>query len=90
MNGSGAWRLLRMAATRRALLAGTLLAIAAELGGAALLGVSGWFLTTCAVVTLQANTTWSWMYPSGAVRTLAPDCATSNAWSATGRCCPHP
>ncbi|SCF95323.1 ATP-binding cassette domain-containing protein [Streptomyces sp. Ncost-T10-10d] len=43
MNGSGAWRLLRMAAPRRALLTGTLLAIAAELGGAALLGVSGRF-----------------------------------------------
>ncbi|MFI1766163.1 ATP-binding cassette domain-containing protein [Streptomyces sp. NPDC020800] len=71
MNGTGAWRLLRTAAPRRALLSGTLPAVAAELGGAALLGVSGWFLTTCAVVTLQANTTWSWMYPSGAVRTLA-------------------
>ncbi|MFE7282833.1 amino acid ABC transporter ATP-binding/permease protein [Streptomyces noursei] len=71
MNGTGAWRLLRTAAPRRALLTGTLLAVAAELGGAALLGVSGWFLATCAVVTLQANTTWSWMYPSGALRTLA-------------------
>ncbi|MFD7872839.1 ATP-binding cassette domain-containing protein [Streptomyces sp. NPDC059766] len=71
MNRTGAWRLLRTAAPRRALLTGTLLAVAAELGGAALLGVSGWFLTTCAVVTLQANTTWSWMYPSGAVRALA-------------------
>ncbi|MFB7079609.1 ATP-binding cassette domain-containing protein [Streptomyces sp. NPDC056308] len=72
MNGrSGAWRLLRMATPRRALLTGTLPAIAAELSGAALLGVSGWFLATCAVVTLQANTTWSWMYPSGGVRTLA-------------------
>ncbi|MFD8985454.1 ATP-binding cassette domain-containing protein [Streptomyces sp. NPDC059564] len=71
MNRPGAWRLLRTAAPRRALLTGTLLAVAAELAGAALLGVSGWFLTTCAVVTLQANTTWSWMYPSGAVRALA-------------------
>ena len=33
--------------------------------------MSGWFLTSCAVVTAQANTTWSWMYPSGAVRALA-------------------
>ncbi|MFB7509215.1 ABC transporter, partial [Streptomyces broussonetiae] len=71
MNPTGAWRLLRTAAPRRALLTGMLLATAAELGGAALLGVSGWFLTTCAVVTLQANATWSWMFPSGAVRTLA-------------------
>ncbi|MEU4925332.1 ATP-binding cassette domain-containing protein [Streptomyces yokosukanensis] len=71
MNRTGAWRLLRTAAPRRALLTGMLLAVAAELGGAALLGVSGWFLTTCAVVTFQANTTWSWMYPSGAVRALA-------------------
>ncbi|MGW1171545.1 ATP-binding cassette domain-containing protein [Streptomyces sp. NPDC002550] len=71
MNPTGTWRLLRTAAPRRALLTGMLLASAAELSGAALLGVSGWFLTTCAVVTLQANTTWSWMYPSGAVRTLA-------------------
>ncbi|MGW2412596.1 ATP-binding cassette domain-containing protein [Streptomyces tubercidicus] len=71
MNPTGAWRLLRTAAPRRALLTGLLLATTAELSGAALLGVSGWFLTTCAVVTLQANTTWSWMYPSGAVRTLA-------------------
>ncbi|MGP8297198.1 ATP-binding cassette domain-containing protein [Streptomyces inhibens] len=71
MNPTGAWRLLRTAAPRRALLTGLLLATTAELSGAALLGVSGWFLTTCAVVTFQANTTWSWMYPSGAVRTLA-------------------
>ncbi|MFE6496678.1 ATP-binding cassette domain-containing protein [Streptomyces sp. NPDC057748] len=71
MNRTGAWRLLRTAAPRRALLTGALLAVAAELSGAALLGVSGWFLTTCAVVTLQANTTWSWMYPSGTVRALA-------------------
>ncbi|MFD8377065.1 ATP-binding cassette domain-containing protein [Streptomyces sp. NPDC059679] len=71
MKSNSAWRLLRTAAPRRALSAGLLLAIAAELSGAALLGVSGWFLTTCAVVTLQANTTWSWMYPSGAVRGLA-------------------
>jgi ATP-binding cassette subfamily C protein CydC len=71
MKRISAWGLLRTAAPRRALLTGTLLAMAAELSGAALLGVSGWFLTTCAVITLQANTTWSWMYPSGAVRALA-------------------
>ncbi|MDQ0604905.1 ATP-binding cassette subfamily C protein CydC [Streptomyces canus] len=71
MNRISAWRLLRTAAPRRALLTGMLFAAPAELSGAALLGVSGWFLTTCAVVTLQANTTWSWMYPSGAVRALA-------------------
>jgi ATP-binding cassette subfamily C protein CydC len=71
MNPTDTWRLLCTAAPRRALLTGMLLATAAELSGAALLGVSGWFLTTCTVVTLQANTTWSWMYPSGAVRTLA-------------------
>jgi ATP-binding cassette subfamily C protein CydC len=71
MTSHGAWRLLRTAASRRALLTGVLCATAAELSGAALLGVSGWFLTTCAVVTLQADTTWSWMYPSGAVRALA-------------------
>ncbi|MFK4263654.1 ATP-binding cassette domain-containing protein [Streptomyces milbemycinicus] len=71
MKPNSAWRLLRTAAPRRALSAGLLLATAAELSGAALLGVSGWFLTTCAVVTLQANTAWSWMYPSGAVRALA-------------------
>ncbi|GGS53876.1 ATP-binding cassette domain-containing protein [Streptomyces cinerochromogenes] len=71
MRPGRAWPLLRTAASRRALLAGLLPAVAGELAGAALLGVSGWFLTTCAVVTLQANTTWSWMYPSGAVRALA-------------------
>ncbi|MFE1880841.1 ATP-binding cassette domain-containing protein [Streptomyces diastatochromogenes] len=71
VNGISAWRLLRTAASRRALLTGVLGAAAAEVSGAALLGVSGWFLTTCAVVSLQANTTWSWMYPSGAVRALA-------------------
>ncbi|MFC3572360.1 ATP-binding cassette domain-containing protein [Streptomyces yaanensis] len=71
MKRVSAWRLLRTATPLRALLIGMLPAAAAELSGAALLGVSGWFLTTCAVVTLQANTTWSWMYPSGAVRTLA-------------------
>ncbi|MFH7333994.1 ATP-binding cassette domain-containing protein [Streptomyces sp. KHY 26] len=71
MSRTGTWRLLRTAAPRRALVTGVLLAIAGEVGGAALLGVSGWFLTTCAVVTLRADTTWSWMYPSGAVRTLA-------------------
>ncbi|MFF5532979.1 ATP-binding cassette domain-containing protein [Streptomyces cinerochromogenes] len=71
MTPDRAWPLLRTAVPRRALLAGLLPAVAGELAGAALLGVSGWFLTTCAVVTLQANTTWSWMYPSGAVRALA-------------------
>ncbi|MEV8528385.1 ATP-binding cassette domain-containing protein [Streptomyces sp. NPDC052000] len=71
MNRISAWRLLRTAAPRHTLVTGMLFAAAAELSGAALLGVSGWFLTTCAVVTLQANTTWSWMYPSGAVRALA-------------------
>ncbi|MFB7779561.1 ATP-binding cassette domain-containing protein [Streptomyces bauhiniae] len=67
-------RLLWAAADRQArrdLLLAALLAGAAELCAAGLLGVAGWFLTTCAVVTAQANTTWSWMYPSGAVRTLA-------------------
>ncbi|MGW2775936.1 ATP-binding cassette domain-containing protein [Streptomyces olivaceoviridis] len=71
MRPGRAWRLLRTAFPLRALLTGMLLATAGELAGAALLGVSGWFLTTCAVVTLQADTTWSWMYPSGAVRALA-------------------
>ncbi|MGW4517363.1 ATP-binding cassette domain-containing protein [Streptomyces sp. NPDC004393] len=71
MKRTGAWRLLRVAVPRRALLTGLLPATAAELSGVALLGVSGWFLTTCAVVTLQGITTWSWMYPSGAVRALA-------------------
>ncbi|MEU1304937.1 ATP-binding cassette domain-containing protein [Streptomyces shenzhenensis] len=71
MKRTGAWRLLRTVVTRRAVLTGMVLAGAGELSGAALLGVSGWFLTTCAVVTLQADTTWSWLYPSGAVRTLA-------------------
>ncbi|GGZ06437.1 hypothetical protein GCM10010300_58070 [Streptomyces olivaceoviridis] len=71
MRPNRAWRLLRTAVPLRALVTGMLLATAGELAGAALLGVSGWFLTTCAVVTLQADTTWSWMYPSGAVRALA-------------------
>ncbi|MCK7621859.1 ATP-binding cassette domain-containing protein [Streptomyces sp. RS10V-4] len=57
--------------TRRGLLLAAVLAGAAELCAAGLLGVSGWFLTSCAVVTAQANTTWSWMYPSGTVRALA-------------------
>ncbi|MDH6578214.1 ATP-binding cassette domain-containing protein [Kitasatospora sp. MAP5-34] len=56
---------------RRDLLLGAQLAVAAEVAAAALLGVSGWFLTSCALVTLRANTTWSWMYPSGTVRALA-------------------
>lgn len=71
MKRTSAWRMLRTAVPLRTLLTGMLLATAGELSGAALLGVSGWFLTTCALVTLQANTTWSWMYPSGAVRVLA-------------------
>ncbi|AEY93611.1 ABC transporter related protein [Streptomyces hygroscopicus subsp. jinggangensis 5008] len=71
MRPGRAWRLLRTAVPLRTLLTGMLLATAGELAGAALLGVSGWFLTTCAVVTLQADTTWSWMYPSGAMRALA-------------------
>ncbi|TQF01623.1 ATP-binding cassette domain-containing protein [Kitasatospora acidiphila] len=66
-----AWRLLRHTVPRRDLAAGLTLAAAAELSAAALLGLSGWFLTACAVVTLLANTTWSWMYPSGTVRALA-------------------
>ncbi|MFI0788913.1 ATP-binding cassette domain-containing protein [Streptomyces lydicus] len=69
-----AFRLLWTAADHRArrdLLIAAALAGAAELCAAGLLGVSGWFLTSCAVVTAQANTTWSWMYPSGTVRALA-------------------
>jgi ATP-binding cassette subfamily C protein CydC len=69
-----AFRLLWTAAdqrTRRDLLLAAVLAGSAELCAAGLLGVSGWFLTSCAVVTAQANTTWSWMYPSGTVRALA-------------------
>ncbi|WP_329166274.1 ATP-binding cassette domain-containing protein [Streptomyces sp. NBC_01717] len=69
-----AFKLLWTAAdrrTRRDLLRAVALAGTAELCAAGLLGVSGWFLTACAVVTAQANTTWSWMYPSGAVRALA-------------------
>ena len=69
-----AFKLLWTAAdrrTRRDLLYAVALAGTAELCAAGLLGVSGWFLTACAVVTAQANTTWSWMYPSGAVRALA-------------------
>ncbi|MEV7981592.1 ATP-binding cassette domain-containing protein [Streptomyces sp. NPDC086519] len=57
--------------TRRDLLFAAVLAGTAELCAAGLLGVSGWFLTSCAVVTAQANTAWSWMYPSGTVRALA-------------------
>ncbi|MFD3588154.1 ATP-binding cassette domain-containing protein [Streptomyces sp. NPDC058683] len=64
-------RLLRAAVRRRDLLYGLLLAAAAELSAATLLGVSGWFLTACALVTVRADTMWSWMYPSGAVRALA-------------------
>ncbi|MBO1415533.1 ATP-binding cassette domain-containing protein, partial [Streptomyces sp. FH025] len=66
-----AWRLLRHSMPRRDLAVGIALAATAELSAAALLGLSGWFLTTCALVTLLANTTWSWMYPSGTVRALA-------------------
>ncbi|MFG3025438.1 ATP-binding cassette domain-containing protein [Streptomyces sp. NPDC048254] len=69
-----AFRLLWTAAdqrTRRDLLLAAVLAGTAELCAAGLLGVSGWFLTSCAVVSAQANTTWSWMYPSGTVRALA-------------------
>ncbi|MEW2621447.1 ATP-binding cassette domain-containing protein [Streptomyces sp. NPDC048106] len=69
-----AFRLLWTAAdqrTRRNLLLAAVLAGTAELCATGLLGVSGWFLTSCAVVTAQANTTWSWMYPSGTVRALA-------------------
>ncbi|MFD8546018.1 ATP-binding cassette domain-containing protein [Streptomyces sp. NPDC059649] len=69
-----AFRLLWTAADHRArrdLLVAAVLAGTAELCAAGLLGVSGWFLTSCAVVTAQANTTWSWMYPSGTVRALA-------------------
>ncbi|WP_406433383.1 ATP-binding cassette domain-containing protein [Streptomyces sp. NBC_01589] len=69
-----AFRLLWTAAdqrVRRDLLFGAVLAATAELCAAGLLGVSGWFLTSCAVVTAQANTAWSWMYPSGTVRALA-------------------
>ncbi|MBL1093346.1 MULTISPECIES: ATP-binding cassette domain-containing protein [Streptomyces] len=69
-----AFRLLWTAAdhpARRDLLIAAVLAGTAELCAAGLLGVSGWFLTSCAVVTAQANTTWSWMYPSGTVRALA-------------------
>lgn len=69
-----AFRLLWTAADHRArrdLLFAAVLAAAAELCAAGLLGVSGWFLTSCAVVTAQVNTAWSWMYPSGTVRALA-------------------
>jgi ATP-binding cassette subfamily C protein CydC len=65
------WRLLRTSVSRRDLVLGSMLAATAELSAAGLIGISGWFLTTCAIVTVRADAAWSWMYPSGAVRALA-------------------
>lgn len=55
----------------RRLVAAAALAIGAFLAGAALLAVAGWFIAASAVAGLAVTTTFSFLYPSAAIRALA-------------------
>jgi ATP-binding cassette subfamily C protein CydC len=52
-------------------LAGLLLAALAESSSVALLGLSGWFIASCAVAGAATFSTFSYIAPSGGVRSLA-------------------
>jgi ATP-binding cassette subfamily C protein CydC len=60
--GTGVLRRLAVAAA---------LAVGAFLAGAALLAVAGWFIAASAVAGLAVTTTFSFLYPSAAIRALA-------------------
>ncbi|HZE75293.1 MAG TPA: ABC transporter transmembrane domain-containing protein [Gemmatimonadales bacterium] len=59
------------AAVRRRLVVAAALAVGAFLAGAALLAVAGWFIAASAVAGLAVTTTFSFLYPSAAIRALA-------------------
>jgi ATP-binding cassette, subfamily C, bacterial CydC len=59
------------AAVRRRLAVAAALAVGAFLAGAALLAVAGWFIAASAVAGLAVTTTFSFLYPSAAIRALA-------------------
>jgi ATP-binding cassette subfamily C protein CydC len=50
---------------------GLALAILGEVGSVGLVGLSGWFIASCAVAGATAFSTFSYVSPSGGVRTLA-------------------
>jgi ATP-binding cassette subfamily C protein CydC len=50
---------------------GLALAIAGEVGSVGLVGLSGWFIASCAVAGATAFSTFSYVSPSGGVRSLA-------------------
>jgi len=52
------------------MLGGLALAVVAELGSIGLLGVSGWFITMCAIAGATLYSTFSYVGPSGLVRML--------------------
>ncbi|WP_421106050.1 ATP-binding cassette domain-containing protein [Streptomyces sp. NEAU-S77] len=51
--------------------AGLVLAVVAELSSAGLLGLSGWFISTCAVAGAATFSSFSYIAPSGGVRAFA-------------------
>ena len=51
--------------------AGSLLAVVAELSSAGLLGLSGWFISACAVAGAATFSSFSYIAPSGGVRAFA-------------------
>ncbi|MFI6744151.1 hypothetical protein ACIBI9_65795 [Nonomuraea sp. NPDC050451] len=51
--------------------AGLALAVIAELSSAGLLGLSGWFISACAVAGAATFSSFSYIAPSGGVRALA-------------------
>ncbi|MEA2590927.1 MAG: ATP-binding cassette, subfamily bacterial CydC [Actinomycetota bacterium] len=59
------------AGVRRRLVVAAALAVGAFLAGAALLAVAGWFIAASAVAGLAVTTTFSFLYPSAAIRALA-------------------
>ena len=50
---------------------GLLIAVIAELSSAGLLGLSGWFISACAVAGTATFSTFSYIAPSGGVRAFA-------------------
>jgi ATP-binding cassette subfamily C protein CydC len=61
----------RSAPLSRLALAGLALAVLAETGSLGLLGLSGWFIASCAVAGATLFSTFSYVAPSGGVRSFA-------------------
>ncbi|MGW0583769.1 ATP-binding cassette domain-containing protein [Streptomyces sp. NPDC002920] len=71
MSGSPRHTLRRDRRARSLATGGLVLAVVAELSSAGLLGLSGWFISTCAVAGAATFSSFSYIAPSGGVRAFA-------------------